>query len=508
MKVDLAVDLEIQGFSGSGVSDYNSGLTNCIVTKNNVTQRPSINITEDGESIGALNDRARGLYYWENNSKKYIVHDNDVYETTQDSVAVGTITAGTERVTLLETLGATPYMVVLDAENDEGWLMNGATTVVAIASNFPSTLVHGGAVLDGFLLVMDEDGIIYNSTVLDPTTFPATGFKKAERENDKGVYLGKHHDNVVSFLSRSIEFLYNAKNSAGSPLNRRQDISYNIGCVSGLSVWENGDVIYFLGSNTTGQVQIYKLENFQITPISSDAINSYVTQGLTQTGLKISLNGLSAMGHDILILNVYTLTGASPGTIVPSISGAYDTLSNKWGFWKTCVNSHTTFPLVGWTKRTGGQNETEAARTGEGLFYNGDVIEINDDLMPVDTLLGTAVYEDDVYDVDVYATTEGAGSNIEAVIRIGLVTGETPGYKFQARETVEMENTPSTQTLTIKHSDESTNNFDSGNTIDTSCDRKEVHRGGRFMRRNYQLEYSGDEQFFMKYLDLDLREGL
>ena len=71
-------------------------------------------------------------------------------------------------------------MVILDAENDEGWVMSTGESLTAIASNFPSTLAHGGAILDTYLFVMDEDGTIYNSAVnaaeteLEFSTFAAT----------------------------------------------------------------------------------------------------------------------------------------------------------------------------------------------------------------------------------------------------------------------------------------------------------------------------------------------
>ena len=252
---------------------------------------------------------------------------------------------------------------------------------------------------------------------------------------------------------------------------------------------------------------MWKLENFQISPVSSDAINSYLSKGLTQSGLVVRFEGLSAMGHRTLLITIYTVTGAAPGVIVPKLTLSYDSQTQLWGYWETTLNSNTVFPLMSWTRRTGGHNETVAARTGEGIMHNGDIIEINDDFIPVDTLLGVAVYVTDVYEVDLYAVTSDSGTNISSKIRFGLFDGETSAYKFQNRLTVEMENTPSTQSLTVKHSDESTNSFDSGNNIDTSLDRKELHQGGRFMKRNYQIEYAGDEQFFIESLDIDVEAG-
>lgn len=512
IKLNTAVNLDIQAFNGSSITDYNTGLTNVIIsTSAKATQRPSINITEDSTTIIGLLARARGIYYWEANAKLYIVNDNEVFESSQGSTAItpisGVFSSGTEPCTMLETVGIS-RLVILDAENNKGWQMDAALNLNEITSNFPSTLAHGGAILDGYLFAMDEDGVVYNSAVNDPTTFSVTGFITAERENDKGVYLAKHHDHIVAFGTRTIEFLYDASNTVGSPLNRRQDISYTYGCASGLSVWEDNDIIYFLGTDSSGQLGVWKLDNFQISPVSTDAINSYLSKGLTQTGLIIRFEGLSAMGHRTLLVTIYTLTGLAPGEISPKITLSFDSLTGLWGFWKTALNSNTTFPLVSWTKRTGGQNETTAARTGEGLMFNGDIIELNDDFIPVDTVLGSSVYEEGVYETDIYSVSSDVGINISSVIRFGLTDAGIPVYKFQNKESVVMENTNNSQTLTVKHSDEFTSNFDSGQVIDTALDRKEIYQGGRFMRRNYQIEYAGDEQFFIDAIEVELSAGL
>ena len=496
-------------------------MTNCVLHQDGmiegkptykITQRPSIDLSEDSTGIVALNDRGRGIYYWETNAKLYIVHDNDLYETTQDSARItentGAFGAGTERVTMLETIGV-ERLVILDAENDQGFVMNAAKSLDIIASNFPTTLCHGGIILDGYLIVMDEDGIIYNSAVDDPTTFPALAFVEAERENDKGVYLGKHHNHAVAFGTRTIEFLYDAGNTSGSILNRREDIMHNIGCASGLGVWENGDVIYFIGSKQTGQLQVWKLENFQVRPVSSNTLNSYLTQAITNEGLNVVLNGLSAMGNDTLLFTIYNLTGASPGTVEPKYTFAYDTATNITGFWNTPLNSHISFPLMAFTKRTGGQNATESARSGEGILFNGDIINVNDKLIPIDTVLGgDGVFEDGVFENDVFVSSASdVGSNIPITIRTGLIDGEIPGFKFENSFFLLGEKTASSQIMTVKVSNEEMDNFGAGREIDMSSVRKELYAGGRFNNRNYQLEYSGNEQIFLKGAGADVEGG-
>ncbi len=73
MKVNVAVSLNIQEYSGSGITDYTSGNTNCISYEDNgkvtTTQRSSIDISEDGVTLG-LDSQGRGIFYWEENSKE------------------------------------------------------------------------------------------------------------------------------------------------------------------------------------------------------------------------------------------------------------------------------------------------------------------------------------------------------------------------------------------------------------------------------------------------------
>ncbi len=517
MDVDLKPNLDFHSFSGSGINDYISGMINCVLHLNGsgeveVTQRPSIDIIEDA-TVLSLNDRGRGIYYWEENSKLYIVHDDDLYESTQNSTRIAEVTGifstGTERCTMLETVGV-PKLIILDAENNKGWEMDSSKNLNQIASNFPTTITHGGAVLDGYLFVMDEDGVIYNSEVDLPETFPPLGFLEAERDNDKGVYLAKHHDNIVAFGTRTIEFLYDAGNATGSPLNRRQDISYNIGCADGKSVWESGDVIYFVGSQSTGELAIYKLENFQIEIISTNSINSYITQGLVYSSLNAVMSGVSAMGNNTLLLTIYILTGAAPGTITPKLTLSYDAVTKKWGLWDTTLNNHTGVPIMASTKRTGGHNKTVSARPGESILANGDIFTVNDKFVPVDTVLGAGgIYEAGIYEIDIYAeSASDVGDSIEMLIRTGLTDGQIRNCKFQLSASMLMESTKNSQTLTIKHSDESSNNFGTGRTIDLSLDRKELYQGGRFIKRNYELSYSGNEQIFIEKFDVDVEVGV
>ncbi len=484
MRLPVAADLHINAFAGAGITELDSGVTNGIVEKRGevvyLTQRPSIDISEDaGTHISDA--RGRGIFYWGDTSGLYIINNNKVYKGSQSN-AIGTITAGTKKCKLLEI---DDVLVLIDSENDQAFTISSGDVVAEITdTNFPPKqtpavpLASGGAVLDNYLFVLGTNGTIYNSNLGDETTWGALDYLNAEREPDGGVYLGKHHDNIVAYGNTTVEFFYDAANTAGSPLSRRQDIAFNIGCASGESVWEEGDRAFFIGVNFSGALGVYTLEQFQPRKISTPSIDSFLTQAMVKDGFAVMGSGLSAQGHIFYILTIYT----TPSDIVPDITLVYDDTTALWGEWETSINDITKFPLVAWTKRQ------DADRYGEGVLVNGDIISLNDDLLPQDTLLAS-IYVDDGYIDDGYITESGAvGTSITMKSRTGMFDGGTTEYKYPTGLRV-IANSMS-QDVTVRWADEE-NVFNAGYTLDLSTKDK-LTRLGRFERRNFEVEYSGD----------------
>ena len=515
-KVPVAVDFVIKSFSGAGITEYASGLTNGVVQKLGdklqVTQRPSIDIFEDAESAAGLDSRGRGVYFWEHNNTLYFVENDTVYRNDYGTT-VGTITAGTERVEFHEAnvSGGANVLIIVDAENNNAAkITTGHVLSVHAPTNFPTTLVHGGAVLDGYFFPMDEDGIIYNSALDDVDTFPATGFITAERNHDKGVYLGRHREGIAAFGTRTIEFFYDAANAVGSPLNRRPDIFHNTGCGDGLSVWENGDITYFVGSDPSGSLGVYKLENYGLEKVSTDTIDSYINHNVTKESFRIVGTGVNAQGHLFYILTMYSLSTAATPAIAPEKTLVFDTMTKLWGVWTTVINGNTVFPLMAWTKRTGGFNATVSARIGEGIMANGDVITLGDNMVPLDTILGFTGYFEANYIEDGYFSLASPDTSEEVplVIRTGMWDGGTNKLKFQHAAKPTIDETVDSQTLTLQWSTstEQDGTFITGRSLDTSK-RDVARRGGKFTKRNYQLSYAGDEQLYVDDIELDVTLG-
>lgn len=504
MRIPVTPNLHINAFSGATITELESGITNGVVEKRGntlyLTQRPSIDVFEDASAQSA-GSRGRAIFYWEENSALYILNDGTLYKNSQSNSISTSPTSGTKKCKFL-VLGST--LILLDKENDQGFTISTSDTVTEITdTDFPPkqtpalSLAFGGAVLDKYLFVMDVNGIIYNSNLNDATAWTAIDFKEAERDPDGGVYLGKHHDNIVAYGVSTIEFFYNASNTTGSPLNRRQDVSYNIGCSSGETVWEEGDRSFFVGVNFSGALGVYSLENFSPRKVSDPTLDSFLTQAIVKDGYLAVGSGLSAQGHIFYLLTLYHVST----DIVPDITLVYDDTTGIWGEWETTINSLTKFPLVDWTKRQG-----VIERFGEGILANGDLITLNDNLIPQDTLLASNWVESGWVETGWVLSAGESSSGLTMKCRTGMTDGGTDNYKYPEGLRLVSDKTTASQTLTLKWANENNSSFNTGRSVDTSK-RQKLTRLGRFERRNHELEYSGTEVLRLESLEIPLTVG-
>jgi hypothetical protein len=330
--ISLAVTTDIDNYDDF-VIDGGSKLVNAMVEdfpdgKPFVTQRPGLTIIEDASELGAT-AIGRGIYYWAAGGGNFFVNGTTVYDGSYATAISGSISAGDLPVSFAEV---GPNLVILDNENDEGWVIDSATkTLTEITDvDFPATLVGGGAALDGYLFVMEEDGTIWNSDLGDPTSWNALNFTSAEREEDIGIWLGKHHDHIVAIGSSSIEFFYDAAHATGSPLQRRDDIFYRIGGVEPTAVWADREIIYFFGINSSGNFIFYKIENFQLEQISTPSISAWFTSMKINSPYTLFMTGSNINGHEFLHITVMN-NETSPYT--PIITVVYDNKYNTWAIW-------------------------------------------------------------------------------------------------------------------------------------------------------------------------------
>lgn len=502
MRIPLYADMNINEFTGASVTELGSGITNGVVEKRDdrtfITQRPSIDVFEDA-SDHISDSRGRAIFYWEETDTIYIVNDNGLYKGTQGTSISTGLTTGTERC-YFDVIGTT--LLLINTEGDEAFTINSSDTVTEVTDvNFPPkqtpalSLAHGAVVINSTLFVMTTTGLIHNSNVGDATTWGALDFVEAERKQDGGVYLGYHHDMVVAYGATTIEFFYYTENTVGSPLTRRQDVSFNIGCSSGLSVWEDEDVSFFVGTSNSGALGVYMLKNFSYQKISTSSLDVLLAQAVLKNNYLAIGSGYTARGH---IFYVLTLAELTPD-VNPITSFCYDAATGIWSpDWSTTVNGLSNYPLVGWSKRSG-----RIERYGEGILTNGDLITINDKLIPIDTYKGGEYVTSGYVASGYVASTSNFGVNVSLKSRTGMKDFGTKKYKIPNKIDFIADTTDNTQTLTLKWANENSATFNTGRTLDMSL-FKPMTRNGRFRRRNFEVSYSGDEQIRLEALELDL----
>ena len=504
MRIPVTPDLHINAFNGATITEKDAGITNGIVDKRGpvpfVTQRPSIDVFDDA-SAAVSDARGRAIYYWDEAADLYFLNNDTIYKNSHAAVVSTTPTAGTKKCKFVEAGGK---LVLLDAENNQGFTITTGDAVTEITdTDFPPKqtpavgLAYGGAVLDTYLFVLGTNGIIYNSAVNDPTTWAALDFLDAERSPDGGQYLGKHHDNIVVYGVRTLEFFYDAANTTGSPLSRRQDISYQIGCTSGETVWEEGDRSFYIGTDFSGALRVYSLEAFGISKVSNSSIDSYLTQVITKEGYYVNGSGFSASGHTYYVINIYT----TPSDSEPTETLVFDATTGLWGDWETTVNGLTEFPLMDWSIRTGVQ-----PRYGEGILFNGDMISINDDFNPQDTLLASTYVATGYVTTGYVLSGSGSGTNINMKIRTGQTDSGSEIKKSMSRLRHVGDLTTTAQNLTVKWAKENNATFSSGVTVDTSKFQR-INRIGKFRRINFELDYSGSEVLRIEALEGKMKTG-
>ncbi len=505
IRIPLAVNLNIEQFNDTAVTQFSSFLKNAVVEqvgpepdmKNFVRERPAFSkvVTNVGAKV-----KGRGIFFWADNSTLYYVNDDTVYRGSYTSV--GTITTGTKKCYFTQ-VGT--RILITDPENADAYTLTTAHVLAAITdAEFPTTLAHGSVTLNGRGYVLDTSGFIYASDLEDPANWDSLNVLNAERQPDGGVYIGAHYDHIAVFGHNTIEFFQDAGNESGSPLRRREDVFYNIGAINGESIWQVGDIIYFLGTEAKGSVNVYKLEGFRLTKLSNYGMNTYLTNLLYRSAKAVLFSGFQAQGNTYLLVTPYDTT---------SYSNGYYTFvfSPESGFWYwfgtslTGVGDANSLEIVDWTIRTG-----TSPSLGRGITAAGHIVSIYDTLGAQDLVEGSEYVFSDYWVIG-YADGDAADTSvaIPVTIRTGPQDGGTNKYKYGRFLELVGDYTTAAANITINWSD--TTSLDAaytggGRIIDLSRKNK-LSRLGRFISRSHQLTYSGTLPIRLTALELDVAKG-
>lgn len=202
-------------------------------------------------------------------------------------------------------------------------------------NNYPRFTVAGIVQLDGYIFVMDQDGVIYNSNLQDHTKWNSLDFIQAEVEPDGGVAIVKHLNYLIAFGKWSMEFFYDAANPLGSPLARIDNAFAPIGCANGNSVVAMDTSVIWVsqtkednGKAGRGR-EVMMLSGMSPKKISTPFIERILANDSLTTVRAMSLKN---NGHDFYILTL----------VDSSITLVYDITANLWVQW-TGINDFSFF---------------------------------------------------------------------------------------------------------------------------------------------------------------------
>lgn len=182
--------------------------------------------------------------------------------------------------------------------------------------------VPGIVYINGYFVVMDVAGVLYNSGIDDPTVWNALEFTAASNESGGGVALAKSLNYVVAFKEWSTEFFYDAKNPTGSPLSPVENGFTLIGCASGTSIANVNGMILWLAQVRERGRSVYAMSGIQQSVISTPDVERILNADPLTT---VHAYGLKLDGHPLYVLTLVS----SDVTLV------YDMATKHWFTWSS-----------------------------------------------------------------------------------------------------------------------------------------------------------------------------
>jgi len=444
--------------------------------------------------------------------------DGDVMslqDTDFDYSSMGTLTlfnqSGVDRIIIQN-----PGTNTTDVENGNCWYAIDENTAPVIITDpdMPGNdlaggpMVRGAVSLNGYLFLGTVKGAIRNCNLDNVTLWTSGDEIVAERDASPGVYIGKQKDHVVFFSAEGIEFFYDNNNATDSPLTRREDLYYTIGCFHANSIVDTGDAIYFVGVNDNGTAGVYQLKGFVLEKISGELMDTICSR-MTYTNptfascdvgdsccaalVQIPDSGL------FYVLTIDDATESMQGTFAMHLETG---LVSKWYTGSNPTNQgtdaawHTSFllPISGSVNLPG----DEPTSPNIYMFYNGTTAYLH-------TFDGST--QNNLSDLGLTAPfcgyyTPPIDINTNMRKRVQCV-------RILHHPSVDDSIDPSNITIAWKNFDTleaggfDRDSFPTGVTIDLSKQVARLYRGGIFRQRMYEVELTPNKRQIIKGLQLE-----
>lgn len=313
--------------------DAGPEMVNMMIWGNNqeellATQRPPIkaaqnNISASGSGVGRgiFKDQAGRVISIVGTDASGITVTAGGFLKTATTTITGTLTSSDSHDKVYIAQSGSDELAIVDHKNSKLWQfdLSGTGTMTEVAdADVPGDLSRGCVVLNNKVYYCTKaNARIYNTDSGDITSQNALNFISAERKNAEMQMIEEHHDHIVAFTNKSIEFFFDNANPTGSPLRRRQDLFFSVGCIT--EVTKVGDIIYFIGTVEGGGYAIYQIEKFQLTKISDERMDTRI-EAMVKGSDIMYINGIVIEGRTMLcIMQVNERTEVNAATKDPEV---------------------------------------------------------------------------------------------------------------------------------------------------------------------------------------------
>lgn len=251
----------------------------------------------------------RGLYFWADEDKLFYCVGRNIYvyvvSTSTSTTLTNVFATSTGEVGFCEFLydNGSVKLVASDGTAVTGLVtIDTANTVVTSSDVDIPTHKVNLVFLDGYLFLAESNTAnIWNSDLNDPLVFTAATFISTEMEADKVLRIAKLNNYIIVFGKTSIEYFWDAANPAPDSPLQRNDTPIKINTyLAGFSVY--GNTVYYIGTDASGQPDVFMLKDFKIESIGTPTISRYLN---TVTDILSTWVGtiVSFQGHTFYLIN-------------------------------------------------------------------------------------------------------------------------------------------------------------------------------------------------------------
>jgi hypothetical protein len=410
----------------------------------------------------------RGFYTWFSNNKTYSVFGNSIYSGTTN-IYNGLMVTSTGLCSFVETsaIAANKYLAVNDGV--KMYLISTSDVVTVVASNFPATNVGSTIAFDGYILVGEKNGRIWNSNNEDPTTWGASNFISAQAFPDDLVALARQNDVVLAFGTMSTQMFYDAGNAApGSFMGNLAQATLQVGCAGINTISQQENFVVWVSAAQNGGFAIQKLDGITaLNKISTAPIERLLNAEGASIANAVGFSSRIA-GHFFYILNL----------VSANRTFVYDIDQKFWTEWQTgasgqflmcCAGQSTTnLPLI--------------QHTTNGRIYS----------------ISPAVYQDD-------------GSTITVLLQTSPMDFDSMNRKFMSRLELIGDRYSTTNPVSVAYTDNDYQSFSTSRTIDMVQNNTNWRafgtRWGSFKRRAFQLTHTANQPLRLEAMDVDIQLG-